>query len=207
MISHSDFRFKVNMAPILIFLLKFTFKMQFLSAGCGSVLQTSATSIGILHNTKLCWSISWHDTDIFREKAPRYKCPFKFLDISIFFWNFTNFKHITNCLTRNTIFVQYLSMCLAYLKVTPRRCGKTEYIIRNCTKLTLYKKWSFPFRISPVNMTKFSGNCGFGHIYCNKSLINEKLHFLFSVICINKPTDHLLSGLFKYRQRLQITHT
>ena len=27
------------------------------------------------------------------------------------------------------------------------------------------QKWSFPLRIPPVNVTKFTGNCGFGHIY------------------------------------------
>ena len=30
---------------------------------------------------------------------------------------------------------------------------------------TLQKKWSFPWRISSVNVTKSPGNCGFGHIY------------------------------------------
>ena len=30
---------------------------------------------------------------------------------------------------------------------------------------TLCKKWSFPLRISSVNMTKFAVSCGFGHIY------------------------------------------
>ena len=28
----------------------------------------------------------------------------------------------------------------------------------------LHKKWSFPLRISSVNVTKSAGNCGFGHI-------------------------------------------
>ena len=32
--------------------------------------------------------------------------------------------------------------------------------------LTLHKKWSFPLRIPSVNVTKFAGNCRFGHIYC-----------------------------------------
>ena len=31
--------------------------------------------------------------------------------------------------------------------------------------LALHKKWSFPLRISSVNVTKSAGNCGFGHIY------------------------------------------
>ena len=29
----------------------------------------------------------------------------------------------------------------------------------------LHKKWSFPLRISSVNVTKSAGKCGFGHIY------------------------------------------
>ena len=32
-------------------------------------------------------------------------------------------------------------------------------------KFTLHKKWSFPLRNSPVNVTKSIGNCGFGHSY------------------------------------------
>ena len=31
--------------------------------------------------------------------------------------------------------------------------------------LTLLKKWSLPLRVSTVNVTKSTGNCGFGHIY------------------------------------------
>ena len=31
--------------------------------------------------------------------------------------------------------------------------------------VTLHKKWSFPLRNSSVNVNKFAGNCGFGHIY------------------------------------------
>ena len=29
----------------------------------------------------------------------------------------------------------------------------------------LHKKWSFPLRISSVNVTKSAGSCGFSHIY------------------------------------------
>ena len=35
----------------------------------------------------------------------------------------------------------------------------------NTPLLTLHKKWSFPLRISPVNVTWSAVNCGFGHIY------------------------------------------
>ena len=32
-------------------------------------------------------------------------------------------------------------------------------------EIALHKKWSFPSRISSVNVTKSAGNCKFGHIY------------------------------------------
>ena len=45
--------------------------------------------------------------------------------------------------------------------------------------MTLHQKWSFPLRISSVNVTKFATNCGFGHIHWRN--LNGKLHFLCSV--------------------------
>ena len=33
------------------------------------------------------------------------------------------------------------------------------------TYIKLHKKWSFSLRISSVNVTKSTVNCGFGHIY------------------------------------------
>ena len=32
-------------------------------------------------------------------------------------------------------------------------------------EVALHKKWSFSLRISSVNVTKSTVNCGFGHIY------------------------------------------
>ena len=32
--------------------------------------------------------------------------------------------------------------------------------------ITMHKKWSFPLRISSVNVTKSAVSCRFGHIYC-----------------------------------------
>ena len=46
-------------------------------------------------------------------------------------------------------------------------------------KPTLHKKRSFPLRISSVNVTKFVGNCGFGHIF-TEEILNVKFHFLCS---------------------------
>ena len=52
------------------------------------------------------------------------------------------------------------------------------------------KIWSFPFRISSVNVTKSAIPCGFGHIYWKKSLmenfifcaVNEKICFSFNQV-------------------------
>ena len=45
--------------------------------------------------------------------------------------------------------------------------------------LSLHKKWSFPFKISLVNVTKSAVSCGFGHLL-KKSLM-ENFIFLRSV--------------------------
>ena len=39
------------------------------------------------------------------------------------------------------------------------------YHIDNSYAISLHKKWSFPLRISLVNVNKSAGNCGFVHIY------------------------------------------
>ena len=48
--------------------------------------------------------------------------------------------------------------------------------------VSLYKKWSFPFRISSVNVTKSAVSCGFGHIYWRNP--EWKTSFLCSVLCL-----------------------
>ena len=51
-----------------------------------------------------------------------------------------------------------------------------EFYVRNPVAIsktlkqhTAQKIWRFPLRISSVNVTKFAGNCGFGHIYWRNS--------------------------------------
>ena len=44
---------------------------------------------------------------------------------------------------------------------------------------TLRKKWSFPLRVSSVNVTKSAVSCGFGHIYWK----NPWWKLLFFVLC------------------------
>ena len=43
------------------------------------------------------------------------------------------------------------------------------------------QKWSFPWRISSISVSKFVGNSGFGHI--NEKILHGKLHFLCSGGC------------------------
>ena len=47
--------------------------------------------------------------------------------------------------------------------------------------VALHKKWSFPLKISSVNVTQSAGNCGFGHII--EEILNGRLHSLCSVYC------------------------
>ena len=43
--------------------------------------------------------------------------------------------------------------------------------------------------ISSVNVTKFKGFCGFGHIYCEKSLMEN---FIFCVVLLQLPTIQII---------------
>ena len=45
-------------------------------------------------------------------------------------------------------------------KEVEKAMKKVEVIVSS-----LHKKWSFPLRISSVNVTKSTGNCGFDYIY------------------------------------------
>ena len=56
-----------------------------------------------------------YDIGLFKQKSPWYKYPFKSSNISKFFSEFTNLKHIANCLAWNSIFVQFLPTSLAYV--------------------------------------------------------------------------------------------
>ena len=42
---------------------------------------------------------------------------------------------------------------------------KPQPLLTPKIRLPRHKKWSFPLRISPVNVTKSAGNCGFDHNY------------------------------------------
>ena len=60
-----------------------------------------------------------------------------------------------------SIFIELISFTWMHRKkwhTSPLKNNHSE-------KITLHKKWSFPFRISPVNVTKSAVSYGFGHIY------------------------------------------
>ena len=40
-----------------------------------------------------------------------------------------------------------------------------KFVTIDFNKRTLHKKWSFPLRISSINVTKSAVSCGFGYIY------------------------------------------
>ena len=58
----------------------------------------------------------------------------------------------------------------------------------NLIWLSLLKKWSFLLKISSVNVTNSTGNCGFGHI--SEEVLNGNLHILCSV-CIDFRLENL----------------
>ena len=72
---------------------------------------------------------------------------------------------------------------------------------------TLHKKWSFPLRISSINVTKSPGNCGFGHTF-TEEIRNGKLHFFIqweregSIVHLWWPTAHVAQSKMKYLARL-----
>ena len=59
--------------------------------------------------------------------------------------------------------------------------------VHNHDKITLHKKWSFPLRISTVNVTKSEVSCGFGHLYWR----NSKWKTSFFVPCQNSCTENI----------------
>ena len=87
--------------------------------------------------------------------------------------------------------------------------------------LTLHKKWSFPFRISSVNVTKSAGNCRSGHIYwrnsCGKLYFSSSAdlwssmypktcrngyEFKTTILCINSQVQITL--ILEYRQAVEL---
>ena len=79
-------------------------------------------------------------------------------------------KHLLIKISKRPLFSR---ICL-----TKSNCNlaQFEYIQKNYEQVSLNKKWDFPLRISQVNVTKSTGNCGFP-----EDILIGKPHFLYSV--------------------------
>ena len=66
-------------------------------------------------------------------------------------------------MTKLTKLIQNYSKIILYEKTQKATCVlRLRWHIIN---YALHKKRFFPLRISSVNVTKFAGNCEYGHIY------------------------------------------
>ena len=130
-------------------------------------------------NSNLALQIRWRNF----AKCAKNNCA-KVSETVVFLWILPNFwEHLRN--PKKSIVGVRLSS--EYVSVDSR-IGKwnefsTDFFERywwchHC-KFTLHKKWSFPLRIPPVNVTKSAGKCGFGHI--TGVILKGKLHFLWAV--------------------------
>ena len=66
--------------------------------------------------------------------------------------------------------------------------GESILAVDKIKQKPLHKKWSFPLRISSVNVTKSAGDWGFGHI--TEEIVNEKgvgSSFYVPVIAVLMP--------------------
>ena len=61
-----------------------------------------------------------------------------------------------------------------------------------------HKKWSFLLRISSVNVAKFIGNCGFGHIYWRNPEYKTSFSSNSTVIRVPKNFCYLQKYFYKW---------
>ena len=73
-------------------------------------------------------------------------------------------RPLLDCSTIVDTIVQQLLSRLFISQDSVKNCAMYQRYTHDPT-FTLHKKWSFPLRISSVNVTKFAGNYRFGHIY------------------------------------------
>ena len=69
----------------------------------------------------------------------------------------------------------------------------TNYIFSH---LALRKKWSFPLRISSVNVTKSAVSCGFGHIYWRN--LSWKTSFFVQCLLLGNRISSLITEIYSY---------
>ena len=79
-----------------------------------------------------------------------------------------------------TVFFNSLKICKHFRCTGLLRSIKLLHLYGK--NMALHKKWSFPLKISSVNVTKSAIFCGFGQIYWGNP--NGKLHFLCVDLCV-----------------------
>ena len=75
------------------------------------------------------------------------------------------FHFSLQCLQSNMKASHYIKKCKKCLN----SCESWIRFLRPSNVVSLHKKWSFPLRISSINVTKSTGNCEFGQIYWRNS--------------------------------------
>ena len=78
------------------------------------------------------------------------------------------------CLIANEILCQIFRFFISLLLASSPNCNLLFYV--DCWKVTAPKKWSFPSRVSSVNVTKFAMSCGIWS-YLLKKPLTEKFIF------------------------------
>ena len=71
--------------------------------------------------------------------------------------------------SQSYLFVNSMSSifkCYSQINIFP---ASTSFLTKVSIALSLHKKWSFPIRITSLNVTKSSVSRGFGHIYWKNS--------------------------------------
>ena len=76
------------------------------------------------------------------------------------------FEHISRCYSVSIVNFEYVNpKRWLFSQESSIKDAWQGHTYSSWQKLTMHKKWSFPLRISSVNVTKSAGICGFGHIY------------------------------------------
>ena len=102
----------------------------------------------------------------------------------------------------NSVFEWFIGKCLFkyYIFLSISFFTQNDILVscKSILQWTLHKKWSFPFRISSINVTKSAVSCGFDHIY--QKILSGKLHFLCSGIKILNKSYHWMFSLHFYKK-------
>ena len=126
-----------------------------------------------------------------------------------------NAKWVHRTLSRvNTVYVSvckidwhFICLCICDL----RGCFKkfSWHVSNNLASnlnLSLHKIWSFPLRISSVNVTKSAFSCGFGHIYWRNPLWKTSFFLQCILLFSRKKVKASIKKDLGHIKKLQLAH-